>query len=144
MSERKSVAWFRDDPQPNKFFSRTPFRSWKFLANTGVITVLFVAFGIIVLAHWQGFAATSDRFFWVGLMFILGVLYPYVDAFRYHGRINELYSTGKISGQPDDSALNDVLEVADDAINAGLFQTSVSAGILVLVALGVAIGWRPN
>jgi hypothetical protein len=144
MSERKSVAWFRDDPQPNTFFSRSPFRSWKFLASTAVVTVLFVAFGIIVVAHWQGFAATSSRFFWVGFMFIVGVLYPYADALRYHGRINELYSTGKINRQPDDSALNDVLEVADDAINTGLFQSSAIAGILVLMALGVALGWRPN
>ncbi|MGA2814570.1 MAG: hypothetical protein ABSG16_24530, partial [Candidatus Acidiferrum sp.] len=77
-------------------------------------------------------------------IFLVGVLYPYSDALRYHGRINELYSTGKINKQPDDSALNDVLEVADDAINTGLFQTSAIAGIVVLMALGVALGWFPH
>jgi hypothetical protein len=144
MSERKSVAWFRDDPQPNIFFSRSPFRSWKFVAHTAVVHGLLVAFGIIVFAHWQGFTATSSRFFSVGFMFIVGVLYPYTDALRYHGRINELYATGKINGQPEDSALNDVLEVAEDSINTGLLQTSAIAGIVVLMALGVARGWFPN
>ena len=73
MSDHKTVVWFGDDPQPNTFFFRSPFRSWKFLTNTAIVTALFVAFGIVVLfAHWQGLTGASRRLFWGGYCLVVG------------------------------------------------------------------------
>ena len=146
MSDHKTVVWFGDDPQPNTFFFRSPVRSWKFLTNTAIVTALFVAFGIVVLfAHWQGLTGASRRLFWGGYCLVVGILYPYLRALQYHRRINELYLAGKISDQPAESPLNDVLQVAADAINMGMVYASVSVAAIFFLGLALLFGWiRPN
>ena len=146
MSDHKTVVWFGDDPQPNTFFFRSPFRSWKFLTNTAIVTALLVTFGIVVLfAHWQGLTGASRRLFWGGYCLVVGILYPYLRALQYHRRINELYLAGKISDQPAESPLNDVLQVAADAINTGMVYASVSVAAIFFLGLALLFGWiRPN
>jgi hypothetical protein len=146
MSEHKTVVWFRDDSRPNKFFFRSPFRSWLFLVNTAIATALFVAFGIVLLfSHWQGLTGASRRLLWGGYVLVVGILYPYLRALHYHRRINELYLAGKISDQPAESPLNDVLQVADEAINMGVVYASIGGGLIFFLGLALLFGWvRPN
>jgi hypothetical protein len=142
MSEHKTVVWFGNDSGPNTFFFRSPFRSGKFLANTAVVTSLFFGFGIVVLfAHWQGLTGASRRLFWGAYCLAVGILYPYLRALQYHRRINELYLAGKIGDQSEESPLNDVLEVADDAINMGVLYASISGGLIVFLGLALLFGW---
>lgn len=145
MSDHKAVVWFADDPTANKFFFRSPFRSWKFLLNTAVVAVLSLGFGIVLVTHWPGLTGASRRLFWGGFVLILGILYPYGRALQYHRRINELYLAGKIRDQAADSPLNDVLQVADDAINTGMFYIAISGGLIVFFGFAFFFGWvRPN
>jgi hypothetical protein len=44
MSEPKTVVWFGDDPKPNTFFFRSPFRSWKFLVCTALLVSVCALF----------------------------------------------------------------------------------------------------
>jgi hypothetical protein len=143
MSEHKIVVWFGDDPQPNRFFFRSPFRSWRFIANTIVVIASFLSFGIVPFTQWHSLTGPSSRrLFWGGFMLVVGVLGPYLRALQYHRRINELYLAGKINDQAAESPLNDVLEVADDAINTGLFCISF---LVAFLGLGLLFGWvQPN
>jgi len=128
MSERKAVVWFGDDPQPNTFFFRSPFRSWRFLINTTLLVAVCLGSAIVA---WKYSGFTSGTL----ILLLLNVVYPYWWALKRHGRINELYRSGKIAEQSAESPLNDVLEVADNSMNEGLRNTSFIFGLLLAIVL---------
>jgi hypothetical protein len=125
VSEPKAVVWFGDDPQPNTFFFRSPFRSWTFVFNTVLLVVVCLGCAIVVRKY-SGF--TSG----ILLLLVWNVIYPYWWALKRHGRINELYRSGKIAEQPSGSPLNDLLEVADNSMNEGLRNTAFVFGLFLL------------
>ena len=49
MSEHKAVVWFSNDPEPNTFFFRSPFRSWQFVVNTILLGVVCIGATLIWL-----------------------------------------------------------------------------------------------
>jgi len=128
MSERKPVVWFGDDPQPNTFFFRSPFRSWQFVVNTVLVVVVCLGCAIVVWKSW-GYASTTGIF----ALLLLDVIYPYWSTLIRHGKINELYHSGRIAEQPGESPLNTLLEVADNSMNEGLRNTTVTFGLFILV-----------
>ena len=133
MSETKPVVWFTDDKKPNRFFFQSPFRSWKFLANTALLVLLSFAYLLIVWIYWVQLNRNSFPY-WETLLtlLILMVITPYGWALRRHGAINQLCREGKLTEQSADSPLNDILEVADNAINQGLCNASALFGVFLL------------
>jgi hypothetical protein len=130
MSEPKTVVWFGDDPQPNTFFFRSPFRSWKFAINT--VLLIGVSLGCAFLISKQ---PSFMRFSWLVTFLLMNVVSPYWWALKRHGRINELYRSGKIEEQSGESPLNDLLELADNSLNEGLRNTSFVFGLLLFSIL---------
>ncbi len=133
MGETKPVVWFTDDKKPNRFFFQSPFRSWKFLVNTALVVLMSIAYFLIVWKYWVQLNRNSFPY-WLTLLtlLILMVITPYGWALRRHGAINKLYREGQITEQSADSPLNECLEVADNAVNGGLWNTSVLFGIFLL------------
>jgi hypothetical protein len=130
MSERKAVVWFGDDPQPNTFFFRSPFRSWQFVVNTVLLVVVCLGCAIVVWKS-SGYTLTTGIF----VLLLWNVIYPYWGALIRHGKINELYRSGKIAEQSGESPLNTLLEVADNSMNDGLTNTTVTFGLFILAVV---------
>jgi len=131
MSDHKAVVWFADDQTPDKFFFRSPFRSWKFLVNTAVLIALLFGFAIVLAKNWSNWSASS-KIFWAVFLMLQGAIYPYLRVLQSHRKINELYVAGKITEQPAESAIDELLRVANSALNDGLFYSSVTVGILLV------------
>ncbi len=128
MGETKPVVCFTDDRKPNSFFFRSPFRSWKFLINTLLLAVVVLAYAIVA---WKFMGVTGSLS--LATLMLLDVIYPYWGALLRHRKINELYQAGKITVQGVESPIDDLLEVADNALNEGLRNSSVVFGILLLI-----------
>jgi hypothetical protein len=129
MSEHKAVVWFGDDPQPNTFFFRSPFRSWAFVVNTILLVAVCLGSALMLWNYSEGFKSFPS---WVLVLLLLNVVYPYWFALKRHARINEHYRSGKIVEQPVETPLNDLLEVADNSMNEGLRNSILSFGIFLL------------
>jgi len=132
MSDHKDVLWFADDPTPNKFFFRSPFRSWKFVVNTAVLIALLFGCAMAMVKNWDNWSISS-KLFWGAFVMLQGAVYPYLRVLQSHRKINELYIAGKITDQPAESAIDEVLRVADNALNDGLFYGLGTVGILLVV-----------
>ena len=130
MSEYKAVVWFGNDPQPNTFFFRSPFRSWKFLINTVLLVVVCLMCGFVI-SKWPRFTVFSPLL----TLLLLNVVYPYWWALKRHAKLNELYLSGKIADEPVESPQNVLLEVADNSMNEGLRNTSFTFGLFLLCIL---------
>jgi hypothetical protein len=130
MSDHKAVVWFEDDPVPNGFFFRSPFRSWKFLLNTAVLAALIFGLAFILVRNWNNWSVFS-KLFWGAFLMLQGALYPYLRVLQSHRKINELYLAGKIKEQPAESPIDKLLSVAEDALNDGLLYSSFTAGLLL-------------
>lgn len=128
MGETKPVVRVTDDKKPNSFFFRSPFRSWKFLINTFLLVAVVLAY---VIVAWKCLG-TNGRMILFTFM-LVNVVYPYWGALLRHRKINALYQAGKITVQPPESPVDGLLEVADDAINEGLRNSSFVFGIVLLV-----------
>ena len=105
MNEHKTVVWFADERKANTFFFQSPFRSWKFLVNTAVLTALLSGLLIVLfrnLSNWS----SGTIVFWIGFLIMQGAFYPYVRVHQSHRKIYELYVAGRITEQPGESALN--------------------------------------
>jgi MFS superfamily sulfate permease-like transporter len=134
MGETKPIIWFTDDKKPNRFFFQSPFRSWKFLINTALLVLLCLAYLLMAWKYWN--QVNSFHFWELQLTWLLlMVVQPFVWALKRHGKINRLFREGKIAAQPAESPLDDLLEVADNAINDGLRNTSLLLGVFLLVNL---------
>jgi hypothetical protein len=79
----------------------------------------------------SGYASTTGIF----VVLLLNVIYPYRWALIRHGTINELYRSGKFSEPPSASPLNTLLEVAENSMNEGLRNTTVTFGLFILAAV---------
>lgn len=133
MSETNQVEWFTDAKEPNRFFFRSPFKSWKFLINTVLLVILSCSYALILWRYWGPLNRNSFPYWMVLLtLLLLTVVYPFGWALRRHGKINRLYREGKISEQSASSPIDEVLDVADNAINEGLRNTSFLFGIFLL------------
>jgi hypothetical protein len=133
MGDIKQVGWFANDKNPNRFFFQSPFRSWKFLVNTALVVLLSLAYLLIVWKYWVQLNRSSFPY-WETLLtlLLLMVISPYGWALKRHATINKLYREGKLTEQLTGSSVNDLLEIADNAINEGLRNTSVLFGIFLL------------
>lgn len=133
MGETKRVIWFTDDKKPNRFFFQSPFRSWKFLLNTAFLILLCLAYLLVLWKYWAQMNRNSFPHWEVLLaIFLGGAIFPFCMGLTRHGKINRLYREGKISEQPAESPLDDLLEVADDSINYGLMMTSLLFAAILL------------
>jgi hypothetical protein len=132
MSESKPVVWFADNRKPNNFFFRSPFRSWNLLINAGLATVVSLAFAWTLWKYWDRLDGGSGRWMFLVALFTQNVVYAFWWALKRHRKINELYVAGYITEQATGSPLDEVLEVADNAINDGLRNTVVLFGLLLL------------
>jgi hypothetical protein len=133
MGDIKQVVWFANDKKPNRFFFQSPFRSWKFLANTALVAVMSLTYLAIVWRYWVQLNRNSFPYWGTLLtLLILMVIIPFAWALRRLGKINKLYLEGQITEQSTGSPVNDLLEIADNAINEGLRNTSVLFGIFLL------------
>ena len=48
VTENKSVVWFGDEPKPNAFFFRSPYRDWKFVINTVLLVPVCVGTALLL------------------------------------------------------------------------------------------------
>jgi len=129
MSETKPVTWFADDPKPNTYFFRSPFRSGVFLFNTVLAATLLAVYGVVAVNHWDVFNQHKDM---LGLFIfpLFTIIYPYLDTFREHSKINEIYLCGKLSEQVADSPVDQVLKLAADSMNTRLLIMLMFSGLL--------------
>jgi hypothetical protein len=102
--------------------------------NTAVLAALLLGLAMVLVRNWSNWSALS-RIFWGAFVMLLGAVYPYMHVLQSHRKINELYVAGKITEQPAESAIDELLSVADSALNDGLFYASVTVGILLVFAI---------
>ena len=129
MSEHKAVVWFSNDPEPNTFFFRSPFRSWQFVVNTILLGVVCIGATLMLWnfsAHFKLFPS------WLILLLLINAVYPYWYALKRHRRIYEHYRAGKIAEEPVETPVNDLLELADNSLNQGSRNSISIFGILLL------------
>ena len=131
MSQTKPVVnWFADDPEPNTFFFRSPFRSWQFTLNTVLLAIVCLAYGLILWKYWGELnRQTSAR--WIFLFLLLFAVFPYLRAVKRHRSVRELYLSGALKEQESGSPVDTLLQVADNSINEGLYISLVMSGMLL-------------
>jgi hypothetical protein len=129
MNEHKTVVWFGDEPKPNTFFFRSPFRSWKFVINTVLLVMVSLGTAVTLWNYPTGFRSFP---FWVLVFFLFNAVYPYWWALKRHAQIYEHYRSSKIGEYSVQNPLNDLLEVADNSMNEGLRNSIFLYGILLL------------
>lgn len=129
MSEHKAVVWFGNDPEPNTFFFRSPFRSWQFVANTVLLVVVCIGATLMLWNYSRHFKSFPS---WVLVFLLFNAVYPYWYALKRHKRIYEHYLAGNIAEPSVENPLNDLLEVADNSLNEGLRNSIGVFGILLL------------
>jgi len=129
MGEHKAVVWFGDDPQPNTFFFRSPFRSWKFVLNTVLLVAVCIGAALMLWNYSAGFKSFPS---WILVLLLFNAVYPYWYALKRHRRIYEHYRSGEIAEQPIETPQNDLLEVADNSLNEGLRNSVAVFGFLLM------------
>lgn len=129
MSEHKQVAWFADDSLPNRFFFRSPFRSWRFILNTATFIGFLFVWVLVLAKNWSNLNKL-----YLTAMLMIGAVQPYLRVLQSHRKINELYLAGKLTDQPAGSLIDELLSVADDALNESFFCSSVVIGALLVFA----------
>jgi len=132
MSETKPVVWYGDDRKANTFFFRSPFHSWKFLINTGLVALMSLALAGILWRYWDKLNEKTSIWIVLFVFFPQNIVYPFWRAFKRHRKINELYAAGYVTEQAAGSPLDEVLQVTDDAMNEGLLNTMFVFGIFLL------------
>jgi hypothetical protein len=138
MDEHKAVVWFTNDSKPNSFFFQSPFRSWKFVINTTVVVALSLGLVFVLFRNWSNWSATF-RLVWIAFFILQGAIYPFIRVLQNHRKINELYLAGKITEQSAESQIDELLSVADGALNDGLFYSLTTLGIVVFFALAIRL-----
>ena len=68
-----------------------------------------------------------------------GTVYPFFRAFQSHRKINKFYLAGKINEQSAESPIDTLLSVADNALNDGLFYSSINIGSLLLLGFVIRL-----
>jgi hypothetical protein len=117
----------------NNFFSQSPFRSWMFLINTGLLAAICLAVIAILWRFWDKLAQHSSVAWLLLLtMLVQSVVYPYCWALIRHRKIKKLYLAGGISEQPAGSPVDELLSVAADSLNEGLRNTMFCFGFFLL------------
>jgi hypothetical protein len=130
------VLWYADDRKPNSFFLRSPFRSWRFLINVGLAIAVSLTFATVLWKYWDQLSQGSARCLTLSTIFMQSVVYPFRIALRRRRKVSELFEAGYLAEQKAGSPLDEVLEVADDAINEALGNNVFTFG-LILVAFVV-------
>jgi len=140
MSQNSAVGTFTDQPKPNIFFFRSPFRSWKFLINTFLVVVVCLS-SAAVLWKYSGRLNQHSYPLSIFLLVLLlqNIVYPFWWALKRHGEIKDLYTAGDIKEQTSGSPLNLLLEVADNSLNEGLRNTSFVFGVLLVIFVKLLI-----
>jgi hypothetical protein len=123
--------WFADDRKPNRFFLRSPFRSWTFLINTGLAAVVSLAFAVTLWKYWDKLSQGSARSLVLSALFLQSIVYPFWRALQRHTRVSDLFAAGYLAVQAAGSPLDEVLEVTDDAINDSLRNSVLLFGLLL-------------
>jgi hypothetical protein len=128
MNEPQAVIPLDAGSQPNKFFLRSPFRSWEFICNT----VLLVAdcLGCAFLLYKQ-----PDFYHSLVPLILLfsAVVTPYRWALSRHRKIRELLLSGQLALQPAGTPQSILLAITDRTLNEGLFVSSFVFGAFLFV-----------
>jgi hypothetical protein len=119
--------------KPNHFFFQSPFRSWMFLINTGLLAAICLAVIAILWRFWDKLAQHSSVAWLLLLaMLVQSVGYPYWRALISHRKVNKLYLAGGISEQPAGSPVDELLSIAANSLNEGLRNTMFCFGLFLL------------
>jgi len=121
--------WPSEGPKVSTFFARSIFRSSGFLF-TGAVCLAVTVFNVVVLIQMRGLS--SNAFF--PLVDLVGFLVwaPMYGAYRQHSKINEMYLANRIVGVEPDSALNELLQVAEAGVAQ---QMAVGSSIYIVLSL---------
>jgi hypothetical protein len=132
MSNSKPVVWLAEDRKPNGFFFRSPFHSWKFLINTGLVAVVSVGFAGTLWKYWDKLNQKSQILLTLLGLLAINLVYPFLRALRRHRKINDLFAAGYITEQTPGSPLDEVLEVTDNAVNEALGNAVFLFGVFLV------------
>jgi hypothetical protein len=128
MNEPQAVIPLDAGSQPNKFFLRSPFRSWQFISNT-VLLVADIVGCAYLLYKQPGFYRSV-----VLVNFLaLAVVYPYWWALLHHRKIKKLFLSGQLALQPAGTPQSILLEVTDRTLNDGVRNASFVFGAFLFV-----------
>ena len=129
--ESKPVLWFANERKANTFFFRSPFRSWSFLFNIGLSSAVILAFAGATWKYWDRLNQKTSSWLIVSVLAVQCVVYPFLRALRLHRKINDLYAAGYVTEQTAGSPLDEILQVADNAMNESLGSTAFTFGLLL-------------
>lgn len=138
--ESKPVLWFANERKANTFFFRSPFRSWKFLLNIGLSSVVILAFAGATWKYWDKLNQKASSWLIVSVLAVQCVVYPFLRALRLHRKINDLYAAGYVTEQTAGSPLDEILQVADNAMNESLGSTAFMFGLLLFCLMRWKLG----
>ena len=102
----------------DEFFSKSPFRSARFVAVSMLSAVVIVADVGVMVFYWDRLSPSAV--IWLAILAYQGAFGSIYRAYRQHETINELYLVGKITDVPLGSALQAALDVAATAVYNGL------------------------
>jgi hypothetical protein len=102
------------------------------------MAVVSLALVGVMSKYWDKLNQKSSILLAMLMFFISSVVYPLLIALRRHRRINDLFAAGYIAEQIAGSPLDEVLDVADNAVNEGFFDRVFVFGI----ALVVTVLWK--
>jgi hypothetical protein len=104
------------------------------LVNTALLGALLCGFAVAVVKNWSNWS-THSKVFWGVFLVLQGAVYPYIRVLLSHRKIRELYVVGKITEQPAASVIDELLSVADNALNDGFFYSIVTFGMLLIFGI---------
>jgi len=111
-------------------FSRSPFRSWSFLATTAVC-LLCITYDLHLLTrHWGQLSRPANLTLW---MAGCGVIASWRRILSYHTRVRRAYCEGVL--RTESGALGHTLSLAGEALNDSNFF-SLTVILLLLVYAG--------
>jgi len=121
MSERKTVAWFSDEGEPNTFFLTPALRTPSFRMIT-IVAAIEALGGVLMLLDYRTWSQSLSPLGFV-LAFLGLVAYPYYLALDRHARIYKRFREAGIREVSSQEPWNDALDLAELGMCGGLLVT---------------------
>lgn len=122
------------------FFLRSPFHSGYFI----ILVVMFVGVVLldlyILVYYWYRLSTVEAAVFY--LYSLAGTVVPMMRLLHAHGRIHEMYLSGRITEAGPESPLSVALETASAALQTGVFNTLTAVLFALLVVLHFGVHGR--